>query len=491
LRVLHAAAEVFPLLKTGGLADVVGALPPVLQAQGADVRLLLPGVPALRDGVMEQEAIARVGPAFGAAQLTIRRGRMPDSGLVAYIVDAPWLFDREGNPYLGPDGLEWRDNHRRFAALGWAAAHLAFGEFDPSWRADILHGHDWHAGLGPAYLHTHPARRVRTVFTIHNLAYQGRLPLDEFRELALPSELLSAEGLEFHGYGNFMKSGLGFSVRLTTVSPRYAREICTREFGAGLDGVLSARQDRLRGILNGVDYRIWDPATDRHLPARYARDDLEGKAPCKAQLQSTVGLTVAARSPLFAVVSRLTDQKGSDLLLSALPALLRGGGQLVVLGSGDRHLEKAFAAAAQASPGSVHVQLGYDEAMAHRFIAAADAILVPSRFEPCGLTQMYGLRYGTLPLVRRVGGLADTVTDEAAATPGERGTGFVFERASVPAIEEAIARALSAYADPPRWRAMMSAAMARDHSWAAAAAQYLALYGELLAEPVSRLGEAV
>lgn len=481
MRVLHAAAEAFPLLKTGGLADVVGALPAVLRAQGADVRLVLPGIPAIRDGMLEPETIARIGPAFGAAQLSIRRGRMPDTGLPVYVVDAPWLFEREGNPYVGPDGLEWHDNYRRFAAFGWAAAHLAFGEFDSTWRADILHSHDWHAGLSAAYLQAHPARRVRTVFTIHNLAYQGRLPLDEFRELQLPSTMLNAEGLEFHGYGSFMKSGLVFSDRLTTVSPRYAGEICTPEFGAGLDGVLRARRDRLSGILNGVDYGLWNPATDPYLPAHYSRDDFDGKARCKAQLQTATGLTVADRVPLFTTVSRMTDQKGTDLLLSALPELLRRGGQLMVLGSGDRYLEEGFVAAARANPGSVHVKLGYDEPMAHRMIAAADVILVPSRFEPCGLTQMYGLRYGTLPLVRRVGGLADTVTDEALASAESPATGFVFDAASGPALEAAIARAVSVYSDRSRWSGMMRVGMARDHSWAAAAAQYMTLYRELVA----------
>lgn len=486
MRVLHAAAEIFPLLKTGGLADVAAALPAVLQQQGVDVRLLLPGIPAIRDGVLEQQTVACVGPAFGAAQLTIRRGRMPGSGLAVYVLDAPWLYDRAGNPYLGPDGLEWQDNHRRFAAFGWTAAHLAFGEFDPSWRADILHCHDWHCGLAPAYLHAHPAGRVRTVFTIHNLAYQGRFPLEEHRELGLPAALLSTEGLEFHGCGNFMKSGLVFADQLTTVSPRYAQEIRTPEFGSGLDGVLSARRSRLCGILNGVDYQVWDPANDPWLAAKYSRADLHGKAVCKAAMQEAGGLRTDPRAPLFAVVSRLADQKGTDLLLSALPALLRQGGQLIVLGTGERHLEEGLAAAARANPRAVQVRLGYDEAMAHRIIAAADVILVPSRFEPCGLTQMYGLRYGTLPLVRRVGGLADTVVDaDAMAGAGAPATGFVFDRATSAALEAAIARAVALHADPARWRQMMRNAMSRDFSWAAAAAQYRDLYDGLLARPPS------
>ena len=484
MRILHAAAEIFPLLKTGGLADVVGALPAVLRSRGADVRLVLPGMPAIRDAILDLRTIACVGPAFGAAQLTIRLGRLPGSDLPAYVIDAPWLYDRPGNPYLGPDGLEWRDNYRRFAAFGWAAAHLACGEFDPSWRAQILHGHDWHCGLAPAYLHTHPACPVQTVFTIHNLAYQGRFPLEEFRELGLAGTLLSSEGLEFHGYGNFMKSGLMFADRLTTVSPRYAQEICTPEFGSGLDGVLRTRGNRLVGILNGVDYQVWNPATDPYLDSHYSSDDLSGKARCKAALQSAAGLKADARAPLFAVISRLTDQKGTDLLLSALPGLLRQGGQLVLLGTGERYLEEAFAAAARANPDAVWVQLSYDEAMAHRLVAAADVILVPSRFEPCGLTQMYGLRYGTLPLVRRVGGLADTVTD-VLASGAAPATGFVFDRPAAAALEEAIARAFLAYADPSRWDRMMRNAMSRDHSWAVAAGQYLDLYAEMLSQPAA------
>ena len=486
MRVLHAAAEVFPLLKTGGLADVVGALPTALANQGLDVRLMLPGIPAIRDGLIGLQAVACIGPAFGAGQLVIRRGKMPGSHLVAYVLDAPWLFDRPGNPYLGPDGAEWRDNDRRFAAFSWAAAHLAFGEFDPLWRADVLHCHDWHTGLAPAYLHRHPACPVRTVFTIHNLAYQGRFPLADFRELGLSASLLSQEGLEFHGQGNFMKSGLVFADHLTTVSPRYAQEIRTPEFGSGLNGVLSARRDRLMGILNGVDYEVWNPATDPWLPAHYSAGLLGGKDACKAAMQAACGLDARADAPLFAVVSRLADQKGSDLVLAALPALLRLGAQLVVLGTGERHLEERFTAAARAHPGSLWAHLGYDEAMAHRIVAAADAILVPSRFEPCGLTQLYGLRYGTLPVVRRVGGLADTVVDaDAAPRVGHLPTGFIFERPEPAALEAAITRAVGLFADKPRWHRMMLDAMARDYSWGAAAAQYRSLYDRVVDGPPS------
>jgi starch synthase len=490
ISVMHAAAEVYPLLKTGGLADVVGALPPALRAQGIDVRLLLPGAPPILAGLADLRTVAAIGPAFGAARITLRLGRIPGGDVPAYVLDAPWLYDRPGNPYLAPDGAEWRDNQRRFAAFGWAAAHLAFGELDPAWRPGILHCHDWHCGLAPAYLRAHPAAGVRTVFTIHNLAYQGGYPLADFRGIGLPDAMLQAEGLEFHGRGNFMKAGLVFSDWLTTVSPRYAREICTHEFGAGMEGVLAARRQRLTGILNGVDYAVWDPATDPHLATNYDANRLEGKARCKAALQADSGLEQAARMPLFAVVSRLADQKGTDLLLAALPGLLQRGGQLVVLGSGDRQLEEALEAAARAYPGRVAVTVGYDEARAHRIIAGADLIVLPSRFEPCGLTQMYGLRYGTLPLVRRVGGLADTVTDAdevpSTSATGESATkdptGFVFDRPGAGALEETIARAIEIYAHQARWEAMMRAAMSRDHSWSSAGARYAELYRGLVAE---------
>ncbi|MGE0799628.1 MAG: glycogen synthase GlgA [Lautropia sp.] len=481
MRVLHAAAEVYPLLKTGGLADVTAALPAELAASGFDVRMVLPGFPPILDGLTAPKRVASIGPGFGAGRIDLIAGRLPGSGLDAYAVDAPWLYDRPGNPYLADDGREWADNHRRFAAFGWVAAHLAAGEFDPRWRPDVLHAHDWHAGLAPAYLAANPGRRARTIYTIHNLAYQGPFPLDEYRELGLQSAMLSADGLEFHGHGNFMKAGLVFSERLTTVSPRYAQEICTIEFGSGMEGVLAARRDRLTGILNGIDTTVWNPQTDPLLPAHYDVDRLDGKAACKAAVQSALGLEAAPNAPLFTMVSRLTDQKGSDLVLAALPELLRHGGQLTILGTGDHALERAFAMAQQVHRGRVAVQLRYDETLAHRLIAAADVILVPSRFEPCGLTQMYGLRYGTLPLVRRVGGLADTVTDaEPAEVAAGTATGFVFDRPQIAALESAIRRTIEAYREPAGWQKLIRSAMTRDHAWSSAAREYAALYRQLL-----------
>jgi starch synthase len=346
---------------------------------------------------------------------------------------------------------------------------------------DVLHAHDWHAAMSCAYVAAHPGTRAATVFTIHNLAYQGLFSSDDFRLLGLPSRFMTSSGLEYHHQLSFMKAGLKFAARVTTVSPTYANEIGTHEFGFGLDGVIRGRGNAVRGILNGVDGEVWDPATDSALAAPYSPLKPAGKARCKAALQAELGLELRADQPLFGVVSRLTSQKGLDLLLEALTGLLRRGGQLALQGTGDASLEAAFVAAAQARPGSVAVRIGYDEALAHRLIAGSDAIVVPSRFEPCGLTQLYGLRYGTLPVVRRVGGLADTVVDATAeALRDGTATGFVFDAATPVALDSALRKAAEAFAQPAQWKQLMGTAMARDFSWQGAARHYLALYDELV-----------
>ncbi|MFL6662697.1 MAG: glycogen synthase GlgA [Rhizobacter sp.] len=481
-RLLHVAAEVFPLVKTGGLADVAGALPPALAHAGADVRLLLPGYPAIAESVLQAREVCRVGPLFGAARITLRLGRMPGSHVPAYVLDAPYLYRRGGGPYQDSAGNEWADNLQRFALLGWAGAHLAAGELDDDWTPDVLHAHDWHAGLACAYARVHPATRAASVFTVHNLAYQGLFSLADFSQLGLPARTVGSSGLEFHGQLSLMKAGLKFADRITTVSPTYAREIATPEFGCGLDGVIRSRLGELSGILNGVDPQTWNPEHDSALPARYDAERLEGKAACKLALQQDTGLAPVADAPLLAVVSRLTSQKGLDLVLGALGTLLARGAQLVVVGTGDVALETAFREAAKAHPGRVAVRLLYDEVLAHRVIGGADAILVPSRFEPCGLTQMYGLRYGTLPLVRRVGGLVDTVVDASAeALRLGRATGFSFDAPTAAALEHAIDRLVALYHQAPAWRAVMRTAMAQDFSWDKAATQYLALYRDAMA----------
>ena len=479
MRILHVAAEIYPLVKTGGLADVVAALPAALVKRGLDVRILLPGLPGILSGMTELEPLIRIGPAFGAAVVTLRCGRLPGSGLLAYVVDAPFLYHRQGSAYVGPDGRDWSDNHRRFGLLGWIAAHLAAGELDPDWCPDVIHAHDWHAGLAPLYIAQNPWLKTATVLTIHNLAFQGNFPLDCLAELALPVGRQTPPGIELYGGLSFMKAALIHSSRITTVSPSYATEIRTAEFGYGLDGILRDRGADLSGILNGVDYAVWNPA-EPGIASPYRADDLTGKRDCKLALQVELGLSRNLSAPLFIVVSRLFVQKGMDLLLAALPDLLGEGAQLAVLGAGDGELESAFRQAASSHPAQVAVYLGYDEALAHRFIAGGDVLLVPSRFEPCGLTQLYALRYGTLPLVRRVGGLADTVIDATAENlAADRATGFVFVEATSQAVSQRVREACALYRQPRAWQQVQRRAMAQNFSWDDSAAHYEALYRSL------------
>ena len=476
MRVLHVSAEIYPLVKTGGLGDVIAALPPAIARHGQDVRLLLPGLPGILAGVRDLKAVAHIAGSPGGVPATLLLGWLPDSAVPAYVIEAPHLYDRPGNPYLGPDGHGWPDNHSRFALLGWAAAQLAAGEADAAWTPHIVHGHDWHAGLAPAYIRAR-AIAAGTVFTVHNIAYQGVFAPTIFAELGLPPGFNSMAGMEFHGHVSFMKAGLVYADRVTAVSPTYAREIGAAADGYGLEGVVNARDGAVSGILNGVDYRVWNPATDPALTAPYTAADLAGKTAQKAALQSAMGLDPRPDALLCGVVSRLIWQKGLDLVLAAIPELVRQGGQLALLGSGDAALEGAFRAAAAAHHGAVAVHVGYDEAFSHAVVGGADVILVPSRFEPCGLTQLYGLRYGTLPVVRRTGGLADTVVD------GE--TGFVFNDADVGGLTWAIGQALAAYRDVKSWRAMQRRAMAQDFSWDEAAVKYVALYRGLRPEVVA------
>jgi starch synthase len=483
MRVLHICSEIYPLLKTGGLADVAGALPAAQARLGCDARVLVPGFPPLRAGILEQTLVAELGPVFGAPSVRLYRGVLPGSSTVAYVIDAPALYDRPGNPYADGNNHAYADNHQRFALLGWIAVRLADG-LDHGWRPQVLHGHDWHAGLAPAYLKAEEQasgrRLAGSVQTIHNLAYQGNFPSHVFGFLQLPAHFFDINGIEFHGQCSFLKAGLFFADKITTVSPTYAHEIQRPEQGCGLDGLLCARVRDLSGILNGVDDAVWNPATDPLIVEQYSFQDLAGKLACRTALQREAGLSVQQDSPLFCIVSRLTEQKGLHLVLAALPEIVRRGGQIMVLGSGDAPLEAAFQAAASAHPQSVAVRIGYDEQLSHRLIAGADAILVPSRFEPCGLTQLYGLKYGTLPLVRKVGGLADTVVD-ASLENIEDGlaTGFVFETFDDAGIDAALRRAFALYRRAADWKAVQQRGMQQGFDWDAAAAQYLTLYQQI------------
>lgn len=480
MRVLQVCAEIFPLLKTGGLADVAGALPPALAAVGAQARVLLPGFDAILAGLKDPVSVCELPPRGAVPAARLLYGELPAVGVQAYVVDAPALYRRDGGPYADARQQPYADNHLRFARLGWAAADLAAGA-DSFWRPALVHAHDWHAGLAPACLqalglHT-GGHRVASVFTVHNLAYQGSFAPWLFPDLGLPGDFYQVEGLEAHGALNFMKAGLFYSDRISTVSPSYAREIQGPEQGMGLDGLLRARSSVLHGILNGVDANVWSPANDALIPARYDSRRLGAKARNKAALRQTLGLAEVADAPLFVVISRMTEQKGLHLIQAALPGLVERGGQFALLGSGDAGMEAAFTALAQQHPGAVAVRIGYDEAFAHQLVAGGDVIMVPSRFEPCGLTQLYGLSYGTLPLVRRVGGLADTVRDcSLEALEEGSANGFVFDEFSPAGLEPAIRRAMALYRRKRDWVNVQRVAMAERHDWAVAAEGYMALY---------------
>jgi starch synthase len=478
MKILQVSAEIFPLVKTGGLADIAGALPAALRTVGCDPRVLLPGFPPILADLSDARTLCELVAPWGD-RVRVRAGNLATLGLTAYVLDVPHRYDRPGSPYEDAQRQPYADNHLRFALLGFVAAQLAQG-LDPDWQPELVHCHDWHAGLAPAYMaFAQPKRtpRVPSVYTVHNLAYQGVFDASVFAELGLPPAAFAMEGLEFYGQVSFMKAGLFYADRISTVSPTYAKEIQTPEQGCGLDGLLRARSGVLSGILNAVDESVWNPAHDPLIPFSFDATDDAGKARCKASLQQEFGLAVQTDAPLFVIVSRLTEQKGLHLVLGGLDGLLGQGGQLIVLGSGDAGMEQAFRERAAAHSKALAVRIGYDENLAHRLFAASDVTLVPSRFEPCGLTQMYGLKYGSLPLVHRVGGLADTVVDSAA---GDLANGFVFDNFEQAAYDQAVRRAIALYAQRSDWVKIRTRAMGQALGWQLAAGHYLALYRQAI-----------
>lgn len=469
MQVLSVTSECVPLVKTGGLADVAGALPGALGPLGIEMRTLLPGYRSVMAAVKRAQKVADIAACFGgpARLLATRTG-----GLDLMVLDAPHLFDRAGGPYLDETGRDWPDNAQRFAALCQVAVDLAAGRLG-FWKPDLLHCHDWQAGLAPYYLHR-DGLTTPSVLTIHNIAFQGLVAMDQADTLGIGKNVLTPDGVEYFGRISALKAGLVHADRLTTVSPTYAAELMTPDFGMGLDGVLRARRADLSGILNGIDLDVWSPEIDAHI-RNYKSP--RGKAANRAALREEFGLPDAP-GPLCVVVSRLSEQKGFDLLLEALPTLLERGGQLALLGSGDPGLEAAFK---QIGSPHVAVHIGYDEAMSHRLIAGGDAILVPSRFEPCGLTQLYGLRYGTIPVVALTGGLADTIIAVNPASMARQvATGLQFFPVTAAALSNALNRLCDLFASPETWSKLQRNAMAHPVGWAPSANAYASLYGELL-----------
>ncbi|MGE5478025.1 MAG: glycogen synthase GlgA [Bacteroidales bacterium] len=482
MRVLFASSEVYPLVKTGGLADVSGALPAALVEAGLDVRVLLPGYAEAMDKAEGKRQVGSLGDPLGVgAEAKLVSAKLPGSGVPVWLIDCPALYHRQGGPYQDAAGADYADNALRFGLLSWAAAHLCTEGSPVKWRPDLLHCHDWQTGLAPAYLKAWDLKAPATVFTIHNIAYQGQFPADTVPRLGLPWDMYTMAGLEYWDTMSFLKAGLVYSDKLTTVSPRYAKEIQAAPHGCGMEGILAERAADLSGILNGADYGVWDPATDAYVAQRYpVLDYVAGKAANKAALQAELGLEQKADAPLLVIVSRLNDLKGMDLVLSVMPAILRQGAQLAVVGTGDRGLEDGFKAVAAANPSQVAVNIGYSEPLAHKLMAAGDMLLMPSRFEPCGLTQLYAMRYGTIPVVHVTGGLADTVVDTTYdGLMTGTATGFAFEHANAGAFQWTIERALGMYRQPEQWRKVQLSCATQDFTWGRSAGRYVDLYRSL------------
>jgi starch synthase len=480
MKILFASSEVHPLMKTGGLADVSGSLPKALRKLRHDCRIIMPAYPETKQKAGQLETVASIQVDGIDTPVEILRGNLPGTKLPIYLVDAPAYFDRAGNPYRAPNGGDWQDNHLRFGLFGRVIAALAMDEAGLDWKPDILHCNDWQTGLAPALLHDRHDRPAM-VFTIHNLAYQGLFPLHAFHELSLPHHLWAPHYMEFHGQFSFIKGGLVFADRITTVSPTYAQEIRTQEYGYGLEGLLEYRSDVLSGILNGVDSKTWNPITDKNLSANYSVDNLSGKLQNKLALQQAFGLPENTNTPVLGHVGRMVEQKGIDLMLQAMPDLLsKHPIQLIILGNGERHFEETVNQLKQVFPDQVGTHIGYDEKLAHQVEAGSDLFLMPSRFEPCGLNQMYSLIYGTPPIVRRTGGLADTIVDATAETLANgTANGFSFDLASADALSSAIKRALACMAGGQCHDTLVRNGMTQDFSWERSARDYLALYKDI------------
>lgn len=488
MRILFVTSEAFPLIKTGGLADVSGSLPAALQDINADVRILIPGYPAVLNKLANPRFLTTISnlPNVGAVNLII--GEMPETKVPVMAIESVGLYQRDGGPYVDATGKDWEDNPTRFGILSLVAAILS-DEKSPlaDWVPDITHCNDWQTGLTPAFMHFMSARRTqmkqaKSVLSIHNLAFQGCYGAEWVGRLGLPADSYQINGVEYYGQLSFLKAGIFYADGLSTVSPNYAKEIQTEAYGFGMQGLLTARGKEIHGILNGLDTQEWNPATDPYLAKHYDVNNLDGKQAVKQALQNKLGLKVQAETPLLGVVSRLTYQKGLDMLLSCAEALIKEHNcQLALLGSGDTNFEQGYRELAKRFPNQVSVTIGYNEELSHQIMAGCDIFIMPSRFEPCGLNQMYGLRYGTPPIVTNTGGLADSVHDcNEINLKNKTATGFVMPKADPKALVSAIARALSFYQDESKWKSIKENGMRQNLDWTKSAKAYLTMYQALL-----------
>jgi starch synthase len=475
-KILFVTSEAHPLIKTGGLADVSGSLPKALAELGEDARIIMPNYQAIKT----TEEVRYLSTVYvNNYAVNILETRLPGTGVIVWLVDSPEFFNVPGNPYHDEHGNPWANSAERFAIFCRVTVEVAMNRSYLDWKPDIVHCNDWQSGLVPALLSLEYSRPA-TVFTIHNMAYQGLFPSTTYLSLNLPGQLWNPEGIEFHSMLSFLKGGLIYSDRITTVSPTYAKEIQTAEFGYGLEGLLSHRKDFLSGIINGIDTDQWNPETDTNISQTFNRLTLYKKLLNKTALQQQLSLPVDKNIPIFGLISRLIEQKGIDLILECLPEMLTHPLQFVLLGSGSKSFEQRLYNFAEDYPDKISITIGYDESLAHLIEAGADIFLMPSRFEPCGLNQIYSQRYGTIPVVRKTGGLADTVVDTLSETLNDNtATGLVFNEASPGALMEVIKRALILYSHPKTWKRLQTNGMRKDFSWSKSAKQYMTLYNHL------------
>jgi len=482
MNILFASAEAHPLIKTGGLADVAGSLPRAIRHLHHDIRIVIPAYQSVLKQAEKFTLVAHLELESVKQPVRILCGRLPGSNVTVYLVDSPEHFDRPGNPYTMKPGAEWPDNAERFTTFCRAIEALSLDAAGLDWQPDIIHCNDWQTALVLPLLDRH-AVRPATIFTIHNLAYQGLFDWKIFKKLKLPADFWSMEAMEFHNQFSFIKGGLVYADWVTTVSPTYAEEIQTSKYGYGLEGLIGYRKDNLTGIVNGVDYSVWNPGRDILIPVQFTARSLTHKIENKQALQEHFKLPVDKTIPVFAVISRLVEQKGIDLILKIVPDLVKQKAQLIVLGSGDSKLETGIRDAVKKYPKQVAAHIGYDEALSHHIEAGADMFLMPSRFEPCGLNQIYSQRYGTVPIVRNTGGLADTVTDTTPETiESKTATGFSFNKAKAPALLKTVERALGYYRQPEIWQQIVCTGMKQDFSWKRSAQLYIELYETVLAQ---------